>query len=114
MTPAMRSTAGSISTFRIAETDRISLGSEADGIASLMIDGRGWSAIFSQASNDVGRPIPRQDLRSIGLEAAFELLDLPGTAPFRWHRGFPDPHHANWRAIGFELQFILFAVCTCR
>src|SRR6266436_9941145 len=59
-------------------------------------------------------PISGQDLRRIGLAAAFELLDLLGTAPFRWHWGFPDPHHPNWRAIGFELQFILLAIRACR
>jgi hypothetical protein len=61
----------------------------------LRCGGRGILAIFSHASDNVSRQISAQDLRSIRLETAFELLDLPRTLPFRWHRSFPDPHHPN-------------------
>jgi hypothetical protein len=87
---------------------------ETDDIALLRCGCRGILGVFSQASNDVGSPVSGQDSRSIGLETAFELLDLPGALPFRWHLGFPDPHHSNGCAIGFELQFIFFAICIYR
>ena len=52
--------------------------------AALLIRGRyGSLAIGIQTSNDVSRPVSRQDLRKIGLATAFELLFLHGTAPFR-------------------------------
>src|SRR3979409_1191571 len=87
---------------------------EADSIALLRPGCRGLLVIVFQASNNVSSPISGQDLRNIGLETAFELFDLLGAALFRWHRVLPEPHHSNWCAIGFELQFILFAICIYR
>src|ERR1700716_2677797 len=71
---------------------------------------RGFLAVFSQALNNVSRPVSGQDLRNISLETAFVSIGLLGAAFFGWHRGFREPHHSHWRAIGLELQFILFAV----
>jgi hypothetical protein len=64
--------------------------------ALLMPGSRRFLAIFSQAMNDVGTAISAQDLRSIGLEATFELRDLLGTLLIRRHRGFPEPQHLHW------------------
>src|SRR5258708_3182528 len=57
--------------------------SRAVAVPPLLIRGRrGFWVIGFQASNQVSRPVSRQDLRKIGLETAFELLFLLGTEPF--------------------------------
>jgi Kdo2-lipid IVA lauroyltransferase/acyltransferase len=51
--------------------------------ALLMGGRRGFIGKLRQASNDVSRPISRQNLRSIGLVTAFELPDLLRPTLFR-------------------------------
>ncbi len=75
-----------------------------------MLVRRRFLAILLQTSDNVSRPISRQDLRNFGPVTAFELLGLPGTVPFQRQRGSPDPPHCHGRTVGFELQFILFAI----
>ena len=83
--------------------------------AALLIRGRrGFLVIRFQASDDVSRAVPWHDLGKIGLETAFELLFLLGTAPFRHLGGPPDLSHVHRRAVGFELQLVLFAISVDR
>src|ERR1700674_1171176 len=88
--------------------------SETEGAALLIHGRRRFWAIRFQASNNVSGPISGQDFRSLRLVTAFELLDPPGTAPFRHRRGSPDLSHRHRRAIGLELQFVLFAISIDR
>src|SRR5712671_6070386 len=81
-------------------------------IALLLRVRRGF--FLGQASNDVGGPIPGQDLRDFGPVTTFELPDLLGTALFRYQWRLPEPAYRNWRAIGFELQFIFLAILIHR
>src|SRR5258708_712443 len=94
-----------------AHLDAIILESRLPSRCRLLLLPRVRRGFFlGQATNDVSGPIPGEDLRDIGLVAAFELPDLPGAALFRYQWRLPEPAHRNWRAIGFELQFIFLAI----
>src|SRR4030088_1361974 len=82
--------------------------------SALLIPGRRRFFARCQASDDVSGPVSGQDLREIGLVAAFHLLGLLGAALFRVQRHLPDPAHRNRQAIGFELELIFFSVLVRR
>src|ERR1700730_13200719 len=81
----------------------------------LLLVRRGFfAARLGQAADDVSRQIPRQNLRLIGLVAAFQPLHQPGAALFRCQRACLDGPHGYRRTIGFEPQFIRLAILVGR